>query len=632
MVEQIQETEEVSEGLNSLIPKGGNAMTSIQNAANPGAPIGNIIEQQEIARGASEAQLIQYATSPQPQIIPPFLVTAELLRRKSNREKQAVAPNFTVAQDAVASAEQGLMNQIQQQAPKMPPGGYAPPREEITRETIMKEGIAPLPNPGNALGRGGMAQGGIVGFIEGGPTYTGQGAYMPQVKGKGAIADLLRYQDPVNPRNRPGLYQDFNLDQGPGMSMEDYQAQEEAILGPDRSSRIEDLQETFITPFDEQISKIETQITKLGFGQKDPVTGLEIGMDAFTATGNPELYAKYNDLTKQKAALKQQRGLYFGDMSDAQIKQRRELGLPTGDEETVKVDDSLTDKGGKIKDKESVDESITDGDKKATVEEDFSFTRLKPEEEADAAIEYARKALGDDPSLNTINEKLMKMQADRDERYAKDRNMTKSEMYFAMSREAAKPGGLNIGNIAFAGADVYGRGQRRIDDAIRKDERFNLGIESDLAKVEQARRDKLALRGADAYTRAGQYNQGLEKAERTDATSRYAADITGKNTLALQKFQRQINRDNQKDARQLIQDEIAIEKDVLAGKIGKLPRNVLVYANLPITPGMSEKKVELIKKSQEIVKQEVAKYIQRVGGQNTQTAAKDFSQYSVEPV
>lgn len=625
MAEQIQETEEVSEGLNSLIPKGGNAMTSIQNAANPGAPIGNIIEQQEIARGASEAQLIQYATSPQPQIIPPFLVTAELLRRKSNREKQAVAPNFTVAQDAVASAEQGLMNQIQQQAPKMPPGGYAPPREEITRETIMKEGIAPLPNPGNALGRGGMAQGGIVGFIEGGPTYTGQGAYMPQVKGKGAIADLLRYQDPVNPRNRPGLYQDFNLDQGPGMSMEDYKAQEEAILGPDRSSRIEDLQSTFITPFDEQISKVEKQLgkyTNTEFNPYDYGSGMNYTGDEPYV--DPEVK---NNLERQLAGLKQQRGLYFGDLSDAQIKQRRESGVPTGDEETVKVDDSLTDKGGKIKDKESVDESITDGDKKATVEEDFSFTRLNPEEEADAAIEYARKALGDDPSLNTINEKLMKMQADRDERYAKDRNMTKSEMYFAMSEAAGRPGGLNIGNIAKTGYDVYGRGQRRIDDAIRKDERFNLGIESDLAKAEQARRDKLAGRGVDAYTRASQYNQALEQKERADATSRYAADITGKNTLALQKFQRQINRDDQKDARQLIQDEIAIEKDVLAGKIGKLPRNVLVYANLPITPGMSEKKVELIKKSQEVVKQEVAKYIQRVGGQNTQTASNtvDYS-------
>ena len=153
MEEQIQETEVVKEGLASIMPEGGNAMTSIQNATNPGLPVGNIIQQQETARGASEAQLIEYAKSPQPQIIPPYLVTAELLRRKASRERLATAPNLTVAQDAVNNAEQGLMNQMQQQqASNLPAGGYAPPREEITREQIMEKGIAPLPNPGNAVG------------------------------------------------------------------------------------------------------------------------------------------------------------------------------------------------------------------------------------------------------------------------------------------------------------------------------------------------------------------------------------------------------------------------------------------------------------------------------------------------
>jgi hypothetical protein len=630
MEEQIQQTEVVKEGLSSLTPEGGNAMTSIQNAVNPGVDIvPNLIEAQDMAKNLSKIQLIEYAKSPQPDVIPAYIVTAELLRRKAATERRAKAPNFTVAEEAVASAEQGLINQMrQQQASNMPRGGYVRPREEITRETIMKEGIAPLPNPGNAMGQGGMAQGGIVGFIEGGPTtYTGQGAYMPQVKGKGAIADLLRYQDPVNPRNIPGLYQDFNLDQGPGMSMEDYRAQEAAILGPDRSSRIEDLQETFITPFDEEISKVETQITELGFGQKDPVTGLEIGMDVLTATRNPELYAKYNDLTKQKAALKQQRGLYFDDMSDAQIKKRREEGLPTGDEEIVKVDKSLTDKGGK----ESVDESLTDKDgkitDKTTVEEDFSFTRLNPEEEADAAIEYARKALGDDPSLATINEKLMKMQEDRAERYAKDRNMNVSDAYFRASREALKPGPLNVGNIISTGGSSFIEGKRRIDEAEEKAAMGDFGIESDLAKAAQARRDKLAGRGVDAYTRADQYNRALEQKERADATTRRGQDITGKNTLALQNLQYRMKRDDEKDARQLIQDEIKIEKEVLKGEIGNLPPEVLVYANVAIRPGMSEKKVELIKKSKEIVKQEVAKYIRRVRGQNTQTASNtvDYS-------
>ena len=100
----------------------------------------------------------------------------------------------------------------------------------------------------------------------------------------------------------------------------------------------------------------------------------------------------------------------------------------------------------------------------------------------------------------------------------------------------------------------------------------------------------------------------------------------------MQNLQYRINRDDKKDTRQLIQDEIDIEKAVLKGDIGNLPPGVKTYANIPITPDMSEKQVELIRKSKEILRQEVAKYIQRVRGQNTQTAAKDFSQYSVEPV
>jgi len=195
MEEQIQETEVVKEGLSSIAPQGGNAMTAIQNAANPGIPVGNIIEQQETARGLSEVQLIELAKSPDPSVIPPYLVTGELMRRKSVREKMAKAPDFTVAQDVVQNAEQGLMNQMQQQqASNMPPGGYTPPREEVTRETIMKEGIAPLPNPGNAMGQGGMAQGGIVGFIKGGPTTTdivGEEIYFPgQGKEKIGVEDI----------------------------------------------------------------------------------------------------------------------------------------------------------------------------------------------------------------------------------------------------------------------------------------------------------------------------------------------------------------------------------------------------------------------------------------------------------
>ena len=65
MEEQIQETEVVKEGLGSLTPQGGNAMTSIQNAANPGVSVvPNLIEAQDMAKNLSKVQLIQYAVSP----------------------------------------------------------------------------------------------------------------------------------------------------------------------------------------------------------------------------------------------------------------------------------------------------------------------------------------------------------------------------------------------------------------------------------------------------------------------------------------------------------------------------------------------------------------------------------------
>ena len=254
MEEQIQETEVVKEGLGSLAPSGGNAMTSIENAANPGAPVvGNILEQQEIARNLSETQLIEYAKSPNPSVIPSYLVTAELMRRKSNKDKEAKAPDFTVAQEVVAEAEQGIMSQMQRQAPKMPPGGFVPPmqqrapqpqqrrpqmnppgimgqmrpqvpqrpggvantqpQQQMTREQIMARGVPTLPNPGNRLGQGGMAQGGIIGYAPGGPIaeYSRQGLYFPgQYNAKGVGAGYNPYiNSNITPSNPQGLYQNL---------------------------------------------------------------------------------------------------------------------------------------------------------------------------------------------------------------------------------------------------------------------------------------------------------------------------------------------------------------------------------------------------------------------------------------
>jgi len=254
MEEQIQETEEIVEGLGSLTPEGGNAMTSIQNATNPGIPVGNIVEQQETARGLSEVQLIELAKSPDPSLIPPYLVTSELMRRKTVREKaQAKAPQLTVAQDAVNNAEQGIMSQMQRQAPKMPLGGFVPPmqqrapqpqqrrpqmnppgimgqmrpqvpqrpggvtntqpQQQMTREQIMARGVPTLPNPGNAMGQVGMAQGGIIGYAPGGPTaeYSRQGLYFPgQYNKEGEFSGYNPYiKSNITPSNPQGLYQNL---------------------------------------------------------------------------------------------------------------------------------------------------------------------------------------------------------------------------------------------------------------------------------------------------------------------------------------------------------------------------------------------------------------------------------------
>ena len=303
MEEQIQETEVVKEGLGSLAPSGGNAMTSIENAANPGAPVvGNILDQQEKARNLSEVQLIEYAKSPNPSVIPSYLVTAELMRRKSNKDKEAKAPDFTVAQEVVAEAEQGIMSQMQRQAPKMPPGGFVPPmqqrapqpqqrrpqmnppgimgqiqqrapqrpggvantqpRQQMTREQIMARGVPTLPNPGNKMGQGGMAQGGIIGFAPGGYTTT-PGYYVPKVKGKGAIANLQyaperESDNPIMPpiNTNPGLYQDFPVG--------DYESYVDTIAGLGRDKRdptlIEDIQESFETPYDSEIIRLQESL------------------------------------------------------------------------------------------------------------------------------------------------------------------------------------------------------------------------------------------------------------------------------------------------------------------------------------------------------------------------------------
>tara|TARA_R110002126_G_scaffold246903_1_gene389816 strand:+ start:1135 stop:2421 length:1287 start_codon:yes stop_codon:yes gene_type:complete len=127
----------------------------------------NIIQQQELARNSSEKQLISLAEQPNPSIMPPYLVTGELMRRKSIREKMASAPKQTVSEEVLAEAVQSTTPQgigaltSNMQAP------MAAPQEEVMSESITETGIANLPAPN--IGQN-YARGGIIGYADGGPT------------------------------------------------------------------------------------------------------------------------------------------------------------------------------------------------------------------------------------------------------------------------------------------------------------------------------------------------------------------------------------------------------------------------------------------------------------------------------
>jgi hypothetical protein len=554
MLEELQETDIREEGIAALAPQGGNAMTSIENATPPGMPVANIIEQQELARNASEAQLIEYARSPRPDVIPPYLVTSELMRRKTVREKAAKAPQFTVAQEAVQQAEQGIMNQMQLQAPKMPPGGAVPGREQITREQIMEKGIAPLPNQGQPSMTG-FAGGGIIGFAQGDVVpspYSGRGGYMPQVKGKNALQELT-FRDPVNPRTRPGLYQDYNLNQGPGMSMEDYQAQTEAILGPDRSERISKLQEEFVTPFDEQISKIESQlgraeIINTEFNPFNYASGMNYTGDEPYV--DPEVK---NNLERELAALKQQRGLYFDDMSDAQIKQRMEQFQA---EVAASSPDALNSEAG-IKplqpsqpDPQLPDFSGLAGEIKGDGSIFPPYTRLDAGEEAAGALGYFKEQLGEDPNRAAQVARLAEIEAKGLERAERDRKMNVASSFLKAAEPFFKPGvyGAQIGSSLLAGGQEYITGANTISDREEKLDDKLFALNTAMGQADRAEKLAEAKFGANSYQAAQAYNRKLEIQEREDRLKSQQIEATSANTLALAKFQRDISEGNKDDA------------------------------------------------------------------------------------
>ena len=125
----------------------------------------NIIQLQEMARNASEQQLINLASQPNPSVMPPYLVTGELMRRKSIREKMAQAPKESVSEEVLAEAMQGNKPRgiggltSNMQAP------LAAPQEEVMTESITETGLARLPAPN--IGQN-YENGGIVGYDNGG--------------------------------------------------------------------------------------------------------------------------------------------------------------------------------------------------------------------------------------------------------------------------------------------------------------------------------------------------------------------------------------------------------------------------------------------------------------------------------
>ena len=139
----------------------------------------NIIQQQELARNSSEQQLISLAEQPNPSIMPPYLVTGELMRRKSIREKMAQAPKQTVSEEVLEEAVQSNMPQGIGALTEDMATPMAAPQEEIMSEseTISETGIANLPAPN--IGQN-YAGGGIV-YNDGTQGYLGGGFVIPAI-------------------------------------------------------------------------------------------------------------------------------------------------------------------------------------------------------------------------------------------------------------------------------------------------------------------------------------------------------------------------------------------------------------------------------------------------------------------
>ena len=607
MLEELQETDIREEGIAALAPQGGNAMTSIENATPPGMPVANIIEQQELARNASEAQLIEYARSPRPDVIPPYLVTSELMRRKTVREKAAKAPQFTVAQEAVQQAEQGIMNQMQLQAPKMPPGGAVPGREQITREQIMEKGIAPLPNPGQPSMTG-FAEGGIIGFAAGG----NRGLYFPNQRLTSNI-QTIKPRSGGRPTGEPN-YQLVSMSGEPLISpygdgsrdINETTTEKINIAGKNRRPIMTDdpvkIERASLAETLKAINEGDTTYESIVKAKniEDKIAALDVPQDGYEYTEEEDFILR-NPITNSEAGIKplqpSQPGPQLPDFS----------GL-----------------AGEIKGDGSIFPP---------------YTRLDAGEEAAGALGYFKEQLGEDPNRAAQVARLAEIEAKGLERAERDRKMNVASSFLKAAEPFFKPGvyGAQIGSSLLAGGQEYITGANAISDREEKLDDKLFALNTAMGQADRAEKLAEATFGANSYQAAQAYNRKLEIQERADTLESQKIKAQQENTLAYAKFQNQITNTNNENRVKVAKTEKEV-KEAIYEKPGNYQLNQLdvFYSQQQIKEGMSEEDKNKIQTAKQRVQEAISREIMNdpeiralqqtlPGSSTTQSNVVDFS-------
>ena len=607
MLEELQETDIREEGIAALAPQGGNAMASIENATPPGMPVANIIEQQELARNASEAQLIEYARSPRPDVIPPYLVTSELMRRKTVREKAAKAPQFTVAQEAVQQAEQGIMNQMQLQAPKMPPGGAVPGREQITREQIMEKGIAPLPNPGQPSMTG-FAEGGIIGFAAGG----NRGLYFPNQRLTSNI-QTIKPRSGGRPTGEPN-YQLVSMSGEPLISpygdgsrdINETITNKINVAGKNRRPIMTDdpvkIERASLAETLKAINEGDTTYESIVEAKniEDKIAALDVPQDGYEYTEEEDFILR-NPITNSEAGIKplqpSQPGPQLPDFS----------GL-----------------AGEIKGDGSIFPP---------------YTRLDAGEEAAGALGYFKEQLGEDPNRAAQVARLAEIEAKGLERAERDRKMNIASSFLKAAQPFFKPGpyGAQIGSSLLAGGQEYITGANAISDREEKLDDKLFALNTAMGQADRAEKLAEAKFGANSYQAAQAYNRKLEIQERADTLESQKIKAQQENTLAYAKFQNQITKTDNETKVKVAKTEKEVKEAVYEnpGEY-QLERIDVIRAQRNIKEGMSEEDKINIQTAKQRVQEAINKALMNdpviralqqtlPGSSTTQSNVVDFS-------